>query len=125
MNRAERRARLFPKLGSSFTERVEDFDWFPLETAAPVAAELPSVQTPDPPEAPPQPPSLPRMVISPVPITYEELRKNVMAYQDALVKVPGWQDLLAAEHLAKKEARRLAKRKRKEMENDNTKNRPA
>ena len=94
--------------------KPKDYIWeriaeTPAPTQTPTIQPAPSVPEP----APPVTPSLPKMVISPVPISYEELRANIMEYHDKLLRVPNWQALLEAENRVRKEARKLARRERK------------
>jgi hypothetical protein len=57
---------------------------------------------------------LPRMKISSVPISFEELAANIREYDEQLLKLPNWQEVLAEKSRVALEARRLARRKHKE-----------
>jgi hypothetical protein len=92
-----------------------DYEW---TAPMPEPEKLQIVQPPTQPVLEPTTPSLPRMRIVPGPISYEDLAANVREYDEALMKLPNWQELLAAKSReiqeARREARRLARRKHKE-----------
>jgi len=107
---------------SAFVGKGEDYEWTRIEplpakpapTIAPATEpELHTVPTP------PVTPSLPRMVISSKPISYEELAGNLRRYADELVKVPDWQTLLEEKNQAVKLAKREAKRRERKLNREN------
>jgi len=113
----ERKEKLLPNLGS-LNMKFSDYEWTPvaeapLETLAKPARRSVPGPTPTVGPLPLATPKLPTMKIVPGPISAEELVKNLNAYWDAVTKIPDWQTLLDAENLAKKKARKAARRERK------------
>ncbi len=102
--------KILPGILAAFPGKYADYTWHEIEPMP--AKPEPTVQPTVAPEPPT--PTLPRMKISAQSISAEELIANMRQYTDELVKVPNWQELLAVENRARKEARKAARRQAKE-----------